>query len=190
MVYIIEQIQLFLEIVVSLNTMSHIVKQIPGLKTGKRIPMERTRVMVDEREINAQYERLTTFLPGIPCAFIVNADEPGFANYTDARPETVVVPADYPLGYISIPTDRHIKGSMLVAAIVAHGTSLKPLMIVPRFRIEQELSFWGYEVTKMIFKYHEHRFIPAQLFDEWVNKVLMPYYAGSESSRATPAGGC
>jgi hypothetical protein len=40
MVYIIEQTSLFFEMVLSLDTMSHIVKQIPGLKTLKGIPVE------------------------------------------------------------------------------------------------------------------------------------------------------
>jgi hypothetical protein len=41
MVYSIEQIQLLFEIAVSLNTMSHVVKRMPGLKTMKEIPRER-----------------------------------------------------------------------------------------------------------------------------------------------------
>jgi hypothetical protein len=85
----IEQIGLLFEMAVSLNAMSHIVKQIPGLKTVKGIPMERSRVMADENAIDGYCEHLTTFLPGIPRAFIVNIDESGFANYTDARPEIV-----------------------------------------------------------------------------------------------------
>jgi hypothetical protein len=52
--------------------------------------------------------------------------------YTDARPETVVVPADYPLDYMFIPADRSIKRSTLVAAIAADGIGLKPLIIVSR----------------------------------------------------------
>jgi hypothetical protein len=40
MVYTIERIQPFFEIAVSLNRMSHIVKQMPGLKTVKGIPIE------------------------------------------------------------------------------------------------------------------------------------------------------
>jgi hypothetical protein len=43
--------------------------------------------------------------------------------------------------------------------------------------IERELYFWGYEVTKVIFSYPEHGFITIQLFEEWVDKVLLPSYA-------------
>jgi hypothetical protein len=130
--------------------------------------------MVDENAIDAYYECLATFLPGIPRPFIVSADKSDFAEDTDARPELVVVPADHPLEYIDIPTDHHIKRSTLAAAIIADATGLKPLMIVPRFTIELELYFWGYEVTKVIFKYQVHGFITFQLFEEWVNKMPMP----------------
>jgi hypothetical protein len=146
--------------------MSHIVKQMPGLKIVKGILMERTRVMADENAIDAYYEHLTMFVPGIPPAFIVNANESGFADHTDAGPETFVVPVDYPLDNIYIPIDHHIKRATLIAAIIADGTGLKPLMIVPRFMIEWEPYFWGYEVTKMTFKYQEHGFITVQLLNK------------------------
>jgi hypothetical protein len=54
---------------------------------------------------------VTTFLSGIPRAFIVNADGSGFADSTNARRETIVVPTDYPLDDIYIPTDHYIKKS-------------------------------------------------------------------------------
>jgi hypothetical protein len=143
MFYIIKQIQLFFEIAVSLNTMSHIVKQMPRLKTVKAIPMEWTRLLADENTVNAYYERLNMFLPRIPPVFIVNTDESGFGDCTGAHAETFVVPADYPLDDIYIPTDRHIKKSTLIAVIIADGTGLKPLMIILRSTIEWELYFRG-----------------------------------------------
>jgi hypothetical protein len=94
--------------------------------------------------------------------------------YTDARPEIIVVPADYPLDHRYIPADRSIKRSTLVAAIAADGTGLKPLIIVPRLTIERALYFWGYEVTKVIFEYQEHDYDTT--FEDWVNKVLLPYH--------------
>jgi hypothetical protein len=96
--------------------------------------------------------------------------------YTDARPETVVVPADYPLDQIYIPANRSIKRSTLVAAIAADGTGLKPLIIVPRLTIERELYLWGYQ-GRVIFRYQEHGFVTITLFEKWVNKVLLPCYA-------------
>jgi hypothetical protein len=187
-VYIIEQIQLVFSINVSLNTMAHIVKQMPGLKTVKGIPMERTRVMANDEAIDAYYERVSTLLPGIPRAFVVNADESGFADYTDARPETVVVPSDYPLDHIFIPADRSIKRSTLVAAIAADGTGLKPLIIVPRLTIEREVGLWGYQ-GRVIFKYQEHGFVTITIFEEWVDKVLLPYYADQRRLTKYPGWG-
>jgi hypothetical protein len=128
--------------------------------------MEKTRVMANENAIVTYYERLIRFLRGIPRAFIVNVDESGFTDSTDARPETFVVSVDYPLDNIYIPTDHHIKRPTLIAAIIADGTGLKPLMIVPPFMIEWEPYFWGYEVTKVIFKFQEHGFITVQLLNK------------------------
>jgi hypothetical protein len=148
MVYIIEQIHMFFEITVSLTTMLHVMKQMWRFKTVEGIPMEGTRVMADKNTVDAYYEHLTTFLPGTLRPFILNADESGFAENTDARHETFVAPSDYPLDHIYIPTDRHMKGSTLVAAIVADGTGLKSLMIIPHFTIERELYFWDMRLLK------------------------------------------
>jgi hypothetical protein len=79
--------------------------------------------------------------------------------------------------HISLPADRSIKRSTRVAVIAPDGTGVKPLIIVPRLTIERELSFWGSEVTKVIFKYQVHGFVTIQLFEECVDKVLLPYYA-------------
>jgi hypothetical protein len=146
--------------------------------------------MADDNAIGAYCKCLITFLPGIPLAFIVNANESGFADHTDAGPETLVVPVDYPLDKMYIPTDHHIKRPTLIAASIADGTGLKPLMIVPRFTIEWEPYFWGYEVTKMIFKYQEHGFITVQLLNKGETRCLCLTIPSSEGSRTTPAWGC
>jgi hypothetical protein len=51
------------------------------------------------------------------------------------------------------------------------------LIIVPRSTIARELDFWGSEVTKGIFRGHDHRFITRELVEEWVNKVRMAHNA-------------
>jgi hypothetical protein len=94
---------------------------MPGLKTVKGIPIDRTRVMVDDHTIDAYYERISRLFLGVPRAFVVNAHEWGIADFTDARPETVVDPAGYPLDHIYLPADRSIKRSTLVAAIAVMG---------------------------------------------------------------------
>jgi hypothetical protein len=78
MICTIEQIQLSFVINVSLKIRAQIGKWRSGLKTVKRILMERTRVMADENAIDAYCERISRLLPGIPRAFVVNADESGF----------------------------------------------------------------------------------------------------------------
>jgi hypothetical protein len=107
---------------------------------------------------------------------------------TDARPETVVVPADSPLNHIYIPADGSIKRSTLVAAIAADGTGLKPLIIVPRLTIERELFFWGYELTKVIFEYEEHGFITIQLLKNGLTNCSCLTMPNSENSRTILAG--
>jgi hypothetical protein len=175
LVYLIEQIQFFFNISVSRDTMGHIVKQMPTVKLVECIPMDRSRVMADPQAIDDFYANIRTLIIDVPRAFVFNMDESGFADYPDARRETVVVPADYQGHEIRIPFDRSTKRATLVAAIAANCAALKPVIVVPRNTSETELSLWGYDAQKVLFHYQEHGFITIKLFEKWLNEVLLHY---------------
>jgi hypothetical protein len=165
-VYLIEQIQFFFNISVSRDTMGHIVKQMPTVKLVEGIPMDRSRLMGDPQAIDDFDANIRTLIIDVPRAFVFNMDESGFADYPDARRETVVVPADYQGHEIPIPFDRSTKRATLVAAIAANGAALKPLIVVPRKTIETELILWGYDAQNVVFYYQEHGFITIKLFEK------------------------
>jgi hypothetical protein len=107
--------------------------------------MDKSRVMADLKAIDNFYANIAILIKGIPRAFIVNMDESGFSDYREARRETVVVPVDYPGDTTPIPFDRNIKRAIMVPAIAADGTALKPLIIILRKTIEVELILCQYD---------------------------------------------
>jgi hypothetical protein len=107
MVYISDQILRLFEIGVSLNTLSHLIRQMPDVKTVDWIPMERARVAADSAAIKACYAKIAELIDGVLRESVLNTDETGFADYVDARDEGLIVPATNPHATTPIPLDRH-----------------------------------------------------------------------------------
>jgi hypothetical protein len=84
-------------------------------------------------------------------SIVVNMDEARFADFPDARPQVVVVPESYPCD--TIPRDRRVKRSKMIAGIAADGTDLKPLIIVLLLTIQKELFLWDDDSER--FRYDE-----------------------------------
>jgi hypothetical protein len=137
--YLSEPIQLLFGVNLSLNTLSHIVRQIPGVKVIDRIPVEKACAFGDSGAIDAYYSKVANQTKGVPRGFIVNMDEIGFADFVDARPERVIVLANYLHTSAPIPVDRSITRSTKVAGIAPDGRALKPLVIIPCVTIEREI---------------------------------------------------
>jgi hypothetical protein len=138
--------------------------------------------LVDKKLVDLGF--VTTLREAKPVALLSNLTHTDF----DQR-VTFGDQISYPLDHVCIPADRSIKRSTLVVAIAPDGTGLKRLAVVPRLPIERELCFWGYEVTKVIFEYHEHGFITIQLLKNGLTKCSCLPMPNSENSRTILAGG-
>lgn len=79
--------------------------------------------------INAYHCQIGELAAGNPGRFVVNMDEPGFADFAGAKLEA-----------IPFPSDRRMKQSTMVAGNAADGTALMRLMVVLCLTIEKELS--------------------------------------------------
>jgi hypothetical protein len=73
--------------------------------------------------------------------------------------------------YFSV--DRVSQRNSLLVAIVADGTFLKPLMILPRKTIETELYEQGITADVCMFVHQTNGFIATELFRDWYSEVLL-----------------
>jgi hypothetical protein len=165
------------------DTLCHIVHRLPGLKVIRGIPMETERVETDQQQIQAYFRMLEQILntDDIPAGMVVNLDESGHCEWVDAHEEKVVVPVDFPDAQFPMPVKRQSARSTLLGAIAASGASLKPLVIVHRETIETELYECGYTPDQATFATQENAFITGELFNQWTQEVLFPYF---EATRA------
>jgi hypothetical protein len=183
MVYVSDQILSLFGINVSLNTPSHLIRQMPDLKTVDKIPTETARVIAEPAVIDAYYTKIAEDIDGVPREFVLHMDETGFADDVDATKERVIVPATYRHATIPVPVDRNMKRPTMVAGVIVDGTALKPMIIVPRVTIERELLLSGYGSGKVIFEFQGNGFITIRLFEEWMSAVLIPSVQTKRASR-------
>jgi hypothetical protein len=75
---------------------------------------------------------------------------------------------------VYFPVDRVSQQNFLLVAILADGTFLKPLMILPRKTIETELYEQGIAVNVCMLVHQTNGFIATELFQDWCSEVLLP----------------
>jgi hypothetical protein len=161
---------------IPIDTVRHLVRDLPGFKIVIGMPTEEERALFDPQEVGAYFERLECVLVDFPADMVVNLDETGHCEWVDAAPEPVVIPADFPDLKIRVPIKRQSKQSTLLGAITADGGHLKPLVIIHRDTIETELCECGFTPDRVCYRSQENAFITSALFAEWAEEVLSPYF--------------
>ena len=149
--------------------------QKAGLKSEIANPMEAERYFVDENKISYYYSLLESFCNtyDIPSHFILNADEEGHEDYSDSLKERVVVTQETK-GPVNYPVKRSNTRTTFLACITADGSYLKPLIVIKRKTIEAR-AFRVPIFDKLYIASNESGFITTEIFDEWVDKILIPY---------------
>jgi hypothetical protein len=155
-----------MSISVSLDALRYILLRHPCLKTVVGIPMERERVELDPREVEEFYDRLRREVTGLPSAMTFNLDKTGHQDWADRKDIRVVVPLSDEGDSIYVPYDCSSKQASLLVCIAADGTFVKPMVIVPRLTVEQEVYEIGYTPDLVMLEYQENEFISTQLFDK------------------------
>jgi hypothetical protein len=173
---ILDELETKFNISLSSDTLWHIIQRMPEIKVVTGIPMEKERIMVRLEVLQDYAKRLKAMIEGIPREFVVNMDETGCADFVDAREQKVLVPSTCERTSIPIPSDRSEKRATLVGGIAADGVGLKPLIILPRKTIAKELEIMGYTEDKYMFVHQENGFITKARFQEWILKILIPYF--------------
>jgi hypothetical protein len=161
---------------IPIDTIRHLMARFPGFKTVVGLPFEAERVKSDPAAIDAYFDRLARILVDFPAEMVINLDETGHCEWVDARSEIVLVPDDFPDTKIPIPVQRQSTRSTLLGAITAGGSHLRPLVIIHRDTIETELYECGFTPDRAYYRTQENAFITSELFFDWAEKVLFPYF--------------
>jgi hypothetical protein len=165
----------FFDINLKPDTLRHIIRFHPDWKTVDGTPMDSKRLHIDPNVIDEYYNKLEELFELIPAALIINADESGFSEWADSKKVTSVVPSSYSNNKIYMPVKRDSKRCSFLGAITANGRALRPLIILSRKTIEEELLLWGYSRDNFDAQYQENGFISMKLFEYWIQTTLLPY---------------
>ena len=160
----------------NIKTLRRLISESDEFKTVTGVPLEDSRLFSRIEDIQDYFARLNEIVTvgNIPAAFILNVDESGFNEYVDARKSVRLVPTSYELNSVPVPITRAEKRATLIAGICADGSALRPMIIVPRDTVEQELLLLGYTADKVQFGHSEKGFVNTSLFIEWGRSTLVP----------------
>jgi hypothetical protein len=157
------------------DTMRHICRTMPGVKSVAGIPMERERVQCDQEAVTGFYDEFEAVCQDVPAAFIWNMDESGCSQWADKQEEyRVLVPDSYADDRILVPVDRHSKRSTLVGCISADGSVMRAMIIVDRVTMEADLDLYGYDEEKILVASQTNAFMTTVLFQKWAEEVFFP----------------
>ena len=162
------------DIVLLPDTIRHLVRKNPHLKTVHGLPMDQSRLQSSPEDIDLYFELISKDFQGVPSSFIFNLDETGFDDWADKAECCAVVPATFPDAEILVPVSRQTKRATLLGCIAADGSSLKPFVIVPRRTMEREIILNGYTSEKVTIVHQPNGFIDSKLFEDWADSIFFP----------------
>lgn len=172
--YLIDIIQYRFDISIKADTLRHIVRAHAEIKTVQGRPMERQRVLADQEQIDRWYDLLDSLIEEVPGAFIFNVDETGCSDWTDSHEVRVLVPSTFEGSTIRVPRDRNSKRSTLVGCIAADGSALRPMILLSRKTMENEIKLHGYTDKHALYVHQPNAFMTMRLFEKWAHEIFFP----------------
>ena len=158
---------------ISISTIYRFIDHSDKFKTVTGQPMEAARCEIPPEAIDDYFSRLTDAITGVPVSLIFNADEAGEDDYVDLHSYKVIVDKAHPSPTIPIPVRRESKRSTLLHCICADGTSLKPLLIIPRKTLDSD-SILRVCSSNVLIQYQKKGFANTDLIKTWLEEVFFP----------------
>ena len=155
------------------DSLRHWINRKTSFKTTAAPPMEKKRTEVTVAQIFEYFEALQRATDGVPACLVMNLDESGFQRFADARNETVIVPKECQRPVHGIARDE--KRATFLAAIATNDKYLKPLMVLPRVTVEEELLSAGYDEDTVLLAPNPSGFITTAIFEWYCSNVIVPY---------------
>jgi hypothetical protein len=150
---------------ISNDTLRRALARDQRIKPCAGTPMEMQRVQVTNEALMEYYSLLQRTIEEVPTAFIWNMDEIGHSDWADAHQELVYVPSNFEEDHIPIPVNRAGKRITLVGCICLDGTVMKPMVVIPRHTVDNDLSLLGVSNSNCHICHQPNGFIDRELFE-------------------------
>jgi hypothetical protein len=114
---------------------------------------------------------------GVPAHFVFNMGEMGHQDSADRRIKTCYVSSKVKENQVYVPVSRAGKRITLVACIAANGSSLKPMIVIPRNTVNRDQFLLGWTDEKVVIRHQLNGFIKNEIFDAWMAEIFLPELA-------------
>ena len=151
----------FNDIYILADTLRKYYKSSDLYEVKKLAPIENERIQVKPEAINLYFNQLSATIDGMPASFVINLDESGFDKYADASKRYMIIPKGKIINNYGI--DRNEKRVTLLGAICASGQTLKPLIIISRKSVDQELFELGFTPENVDYAYSETGYMTNEI---------------------------
>jgi hypothetical protein len=155
------------------NTVYHIIAREPRIKSCRGVPMEEKRLEVSPEQIAEYFERASQAIDAIPAHFVFNMDEMGHQEWADKKVRQCFVPSYHEADQVAYPVPRSGKRITLVACIAADGSHLKPVIVIPRKTIDEDLFLTGLTTEKVDVYSQSKGYIDRPIFDAWLEDTFL-----------------
>jgi hypothetical protein len=135
--------------------------------------MEDKRTEVTAEQIAAYFQLAASLIDGVPAHFVFNMDEMGHQEWADRQTRTCFVPVYHEHDHVAYPVSRTGKRITLVACIAADGSYTKPLIVIPRKTIDEDLFLTGLTAEKVELYSQAKGYIDTQIFEAWLENTLV-----------------
>jgi hypothetical protein len=134
--------------------------------------MEEHRPAITPDAIVDYLRRAIEGIDGLPTHFIFNTDEMGHQEWADRHEQTGFVPAYHVGDQVGYPVSCAGKRITLVACIAADGSSLKPLVIIPRKTIDDDFRLTGLTAEKVMTRSQSKGYVDVKIFETWLVAIF------------------
>jgi hypothetical protein len=156
------------------NTLWHILKRDPSVKSCRNIPMEEARLDLTTQAGIDFFRRATEVAQGVPAHFVFNMNEMGHQDWADRTQKTSLVPSSHAEEYVYVSVSRPGKLITLITCMAADGSALKPEIIVPRKTVDADLVLTGLMAEKRTIRSQPPGFIDTRIFESCCETMFIP----------------
>ena len=151
-----------------------IIERNKKLKIMRGIPMEKSRLSIGKDIIEKYFSEAEKLINDTPDSLIFNIDEVGYQEWADRKNMKMVVPENFEGKEYYFKINRNQKRSSMISCISLDGSFIKPVLVVQRKKIENELMLMGIKDSNCLIVYQECGFINDSIFYHWAEKILFP----------------
>ena len=157
----------------------HILLDKLNLASVEAQPIEEERYTASEDDISKFFSDIEKFCNenDVPSFMAFNLDEEGNDEFVDASVIKIVIPKEEAAAHKTFhyPVKRRANHTTFLGCVTAHGSFVKPLVVIKRATIESTLISLNYGPDRLLLGHSDKGYVNRELFERWLLEAFEPY---------------